>query len=182
MVSQRVAYNTMKKALVLHCFVYHTLKSICFFFVLRRIRQKSNDYCNIWSHRRKRVNTRKARVSTEKVRPAGAVLEHDLESIDVQQTTSNDNDKIKQLERAAQLMFYGGCCLLPWVWGLSIIYFWKLYRSETCPPGIKKYITQSIQGLILVMILFGIWIVIFQTNKGERWAQPLLITPQNDDW
>ena len=108
--------------------------------------------------------------------------EHDLESIDVQQTTSNDNDKIKQLERAAQLMFYGGCCLLPWVWGLSIIYFWKLYRSETCPPGIKKYITQSIQGLILVMILFGIWIVIFQTNKGERWAQPLLITPQNDDW
>ena len=106
--------------------------------------------------------------------------EHDLESIDVQQTTSNDNDKIKQLERAAQLMFYGGCCLLPWVWGLSIIYFWKLYRSETCPPGIKKYITQSIQGLILVMILFGIWIVIFQTNKGERWAQPLLITPQND--
>ena len=45
-------------------------------------------------------------------------------------------------------MFYGGCCLLPWVWGLSIIYFWKLYRSETCPPGIKKYITQSIQGLI----------------------------------
>ena len=108
--------------------------------------------------------------------------EHDLESIDVQQTTSNDNDKIKQLERAAQLMFYGGCCLLPWVWGLSIIYFWKLYRSETCPPGIKKYITQSIQGLILVMILFGIWIIIFQTNKGERWAQPLLIVPQNDGW
>ena len=56
--------------------------------------------------------------------------EHDLESIDVQQTTSNDNDKIKQLERAAQLMFYGGCCLLPWVWGLSIIYFWKLYRAS----------------------------------------------------
>ena len=91
-------------------------------------------------------------------------------------------EKSKELERAAQIMFYVGCCLLPWVWCLSIIYFWKIYNSETCPAGVKMYIKQSIQGLILVTLLFSVWVVVFQTNKLSSWAHPLLIVPQNDGW
>jgi hypothetical protein len=126
------------------------------------------------------VNSNPTFSSEEEV---GGKKEHrPLERIDVQPTRGVDSEKIQQLERAAQVMFYVGCCLLPWVWGLSIIYFWKIYKSDVCPPGVRKYITQSIQGLILVMLLFSIWIIIFQTNKGERWAQALLITPTNDGW
>ena len=107
-----------------------------------------------------------------------------VEGIQVQENNENSagGGKTKQLEDAARLMFYGGCCLLPWVWGLSIIYFWKIYKSDTCPPGVKKYIKLSIQGLVIVLTLFAAWIAVFQTNKGERWAQIFLINPKNDGW
>ena len=110
--------------------------------------------------------------------------ESDASRVEIQQPASNSRfaEKSKELERAAQIMFYVGCCLLPWVWCLSIIYFWKIYNSETCPAGVKMYIKQSIHGLILVTLLFSVWVVVFQTNKLSSWAHPLLIVPQNDGW
>lgn len=110
--------------------------------------------------------------------------ESDASRVEIHQPASYTRlaEKGKELERAAQIMFYVGCCLLPWVWCLSIIYFWKIYKSETCPTGVKKYVKQSIHGLLLVTLLFGVWVAIFQTNKLSSWAHPLLIVPQNDGW
>ena len=89
--------------------------------------------------------------------------ESDASRVEIQQPKPASNsrfaEKSKELERAAQIMFYVGCCLLPWVWCLSIIYFWKIYNSETCPDGVKMYIKQSIQGLLLshCCSVFGWW-------------------------
>ena len=51
------------------------------------------------------------RVSTSKR------LENDASRVEIQQPASNTRfaEKSKELERAAQIMFYVGCCLLPWV-------------------------------------------------------------------
>ena len=48
-------------------------------------------------------------------------------------------EKELEIEAVARKMFYGGCCLLPWLWLVNIIYFRKLYFSNDCPLGVKKY-------------------------------------------
>ena len=88
----------------------------------------------------------------------------------------------EKLERVARYMFLGGCFFLPWVWILSIIYFWKMYRSDDCNENVKKYISLSIRGVAISTCILTIWVIIFQSSWVDaNWARALLVFPV-DNW
>ena len=87
-------------------------------------------------------------------------------------------EKELEIEAVARKMFYGGCCLLPWLWLVNIIYFRKLYFSNDCPLGVKKYVKKSSIGFVTVTTLWIIWCIIFQTNYKS--FSSLLVVPVDD--
>ena len=41
-------------------------------------------------------------------------------------------------EALARRFFWGGCCGLPWLWAVNVLYFLPLIRQQVVSPGAKR--------------------------------------------
>ncbi|KAM3956210.1 presenilin enhancer, gamma-secretase subunit [Aphomia sociella] len=75
------------------------------------------------------------------------------------------NDKKLQL---CKWYFKVGCVLLPFVWAVNAVWFFK--EAFVKPPydeqkQIKKYVVMSVAGAVVWGIALAVWITIFQLQR-----------------
>ncbi|CAM6103265.1 unnamed protein product [Calypogeia fissa] len=73
----------------------------------------------------------------------------------------------------ARNFFYGGFCLLPWLWFVNCFYFWPVLRHRQSDPPIRFYVVRSaICCLTVSTILLG-WSLTFAIGGksvfGSAW-------------
>ena len=86
--------------------------------------------------------------------------------------------------RVAQLMFYGGFALLPWLWFVSWLHFRKAAKLPNAHPTLASYVRRSLVGSIIGGVLFGAWVITFSfswRSWGEAGRALLLVTPPDDE-
>mmetsp|Transcript_2740 Transcript_2740/g.4185 ORF Transcript_2740/g.4185 Transcript_2740/m.4185 type:complete len:103 (+) Transcript_2740:202-510(+) len=78
---------------------------------------------------------------------------------------------------AAKKFFFGGFFALPWLWLVSIMYFW---RSEDLT--VRKYVRWSLYGFLVYTMGFVIWIVVFRAAlQNGNMKDVLMQVPTNFD-
>jgi len=74
----------------------------------------------------------------------------------------------EELVKISRRMYLGGFFLLPWLWMVNYLYFYRLLKTkEDIDPRVKKYVNNSLIGSILTAIPFIIWFIVFQTQRAD---------------
>lgn len=77
-------------------------------------------------------------------------------------------------------MFLIGCCLLPWMWCLNVVYFWPEFRRKGGDKEIKRWGWYSLSGGLFFAVAMGAWTLAFMGGKagllGEKAFDKLDIT------
>jgi Presenilin enhancer-2 subunit of gamma secretase len=93
--------------------------------------------------------------------------------------------RIAQEVRISRILFFAGCCFLPWVWILCLIYFRKRYFEADASTEMKKYLRLSLYGTIISTLVFFAWIISFQylwPSMGSFGQSILIYVPQQEWW
>jgi len=78
--------------------------------------------------------------------------------------TEMTDDKVRNVSKK---MFIGGFFLLPWLWLMNVLLFFKKYRSPSTPSDIKWYIRNSFIGFCVYSSLFIVWLSVFLTQRNN---------------
>uniref|UniRef100_A0A7S0ZB78 Gamma-secretase subunit PEN-2 n=1 Tax=Timspurckia oligopyrenoides TaxID=708627 RepID=A0A7S0ZB78_9RHOD len=108
---------------------------------IRRLQQQAREYEEI---ERKRHERRLEKQEEKRLAAIKRQEDHELE-----------------LKSTAKRMFYIGCALLPLMWAVMIMYFWKEFRDPNADESIKMYCRWSIYGLVIVNLIWIAWYTVF---------------------
>ncbi|KAL3701545.1 hypothetical protein R1sor_019567 [Riccia sorocarpa] len=75
--------------------------------------------------------------------------------------------------KLARNFFYGGFCLLPWLWFVNCFYFWPVLRQRESDPLIRPYVLWSGVGCLTMTVALLAWSLTFAIGGedvfGSSW-------------
>eukprot|EP00183_Erythrolobus_madagascarensis_P004303 CAMPEP_0185856902 /NCGR_PEP_ID=MMETSP1354-20130828/29227_1 /TAXON_ID=708628 /ORGANISM="Erythrolobus madagascarensis, Strain CCMP3276" /LENGTH=193 /DNA_ID=CAMNT_0028559163 /DNA_START=26 /DNA_END=607 /DNA_ORIENTATION=- len=85
-----------------------------------------------------------------------------------------------ELKKTAKRMFWIGCALLPLMWGVMILYFWKEFRNKEgdADEDIRKYCKWALIGFVLFNIVWIAWYAVFVVYSDTKLASMNLVLHQ----
>jgi presenilin enhancer 2 len=92
-----------------------------------------------------------------------------------QTTNANKQPSHRNKKQTAKKMYYGGFCLLPWLWLVNYLYFRSALNIDEAPAELKSYVRRSLVGFGVMMTLWAAWLTVFYLNLDADWARSLLL-------
>ncbi|CAG9465199.1 unnamed protein product [Pedinophyceae sp. YPF-701] len=74
--------------------------------------------------------------------------------------------KLSDAMVAAQRMFWGGCFALPWLWGISVWFFWPELKRRR-HPVLLKYVTRGAAGCAAWITVLLAWVLVYQIGREK---------------
>ncbi|KAF9413093.1 hypothetical protein BGZ94_000829 [Podila epigama] len=66
-------------------------------------------------------------------------------------------------------LFYGGFCLLPFLWVYNILYIWPVRSRTDLSPQVRHYLFMSAVLASVMFVIFSTWFGIF-VNQRLGWG------------
>ncbi|KAL5269981.1 hypothetical protein ACHWQZ_G003453 [Mnemiopsis leidyi] len=61
--------------------------------------------------------------------------------------------------------FLAGLPLLPWVWIVNVLWFWREATKPDHIPEVRKYVMYSAIGALAYLTVFGTWVGVYQSQR-----------------
>ncbi|CAK4086819.1 unnamed protein product [Aphanomyces euteiches] len=109
-----------------------------------------------------------------------------LESTREERANNNRGNFTRNLDKeddssVARKIFFGGLCLLPWLWAVNVFHYRAQFLDATIDPKTTLWVRRSFLGFIIVTLIFIAWVVTFQLSwKAHGWEKLLLFVPPED--
>jgi Presenilin enhancer-2 subunit of gamma secretase len=85
--------------------------------------------------------------------------------------------------KLARNMFLGGCCLLPWLWVVNLLYYAQDWRLGKLPAGVVVWVRRSAVCAAIESLLFLSWVAAFQSS-WRSWGSDIfpfmMLVPKED--
>jgi Presenilin enhancer-2 subunit of gamma secretase len=85
--------------------------------------------------------------------------------------------------KLARNMFIGGCCLLPWLWVVNLLYYAQAWRLGKLPAEVVTWVRRSAVCAAIESLLFLTWVVAFQIfwrSWGSDIFPYMMLVPKED--
>ncbi|KAK3824551.1 MAG: hypothetical protein J3Q66DRAFT_325365, partial [Benniella sp.] len=73
-------------------------------------------------------------------------------------------------------LFYGGFCLLPFLWLYNVLYIWPVRHRSDLSPQVLLYWKMSAVGAAFLFIVFSVWFGVFVNHRLDWGATGDLLT------
>lgn len=73
----------------------------------------------------------------------------------------SDEEKLK----ISRKYFIIGCFLLPMVWLMNAVWFFREAFCKDAPPALRRYVGGSLIGFLVWLALFIVWVAVYQTQR-----------------
>lgn len=85
-------------------------------------------------------------------------------------------------EQLARRMFYGGCCLLPWLWLCNAIHFRSHLADPRANPEVSRWVHRSAVGASVAVLAYVTWVLVFQLHwRSWSWAPGIMFFIPSED-
>ncbi|KAG0368612.1 gamma-secretase aspartyl protease complex, presenilin enhancer-2 subunit [Gamsiella multidivaricata] len=81
-----------------------------------------------------------------------------------------------EILNVSKKLFYGGFCLLPFLWVYNVLYIWPVRHRSDLSPQIRHYLLMSGILATLLFIIFSTWFGIFVNHRLSWGATGDLLT------
>jgi len=63
--------------------------------------------------------------------------------------------------------FLAGIPLLPWVWIINVLWFWREATKVDHIPQVRRYTILSAIGALIYLAALGVWVGVYQSQRAS---------------